>query len=468
MAKTVRQGNGITEGVIWKQLLLFFFPILFGTFFQQLYNTTDAVIVGNFVGKEALAAVGGTTGTLINLLVGFFVGLTSGATVIISQLFGAQQYREVSEAVHTAMALSIAGSILLTVGGILVAPAALRAMGTPEDIMEYSTAYIRIYFGGTLFSLVYNMGASILRAVGDSKRPLYFLMASCGVNIVLDLVFVVWFKMEVVGVAIATVLSQVFSAVLVVVTLMRTTLPYHLDLRKIRFHMAMLKKIIWIGIPAALQSTMYNVSNVIIQASINTFGTDVIAAWTAYNKIDSFFWMVMNAFGLSVSTFVGQNFGAQNYPRLRKSVRTCLAMAAGTTLVLSAVLYPFGGAVYRLFTDDAAVIEKGIEILRMLVPTYITYVCIEILCSAVRGTGDSLLPMIMTCLGVCVLRVVWVAMAVPVWPDVRTVLASYPITWTVTSLLFIIYYLQGGWLRRRIAANGFQPEERRRKRKKNA
>lgn len=468
MTKTARPGNGITEGVIWKQLLRFFFPILFGSFFQQLYNTTDAVIVGNFVGKEALAAVGGSTGTLINLLVGFFVGLSSGATVMVAQYYGAQQPQEVSKTVHTAMALSIASSVFLTVLGIAVAPWALRAMGTPSDIMDYAVTYMRIYFGGTLFSLVYNMGASILRAVGDSKRPLYFLIASTGVNIVLDLLFVVVFKLEVLGVAVATVLSQVFSAVLVVIVLVRTEMPYRLVFRKIRFHMDSLKQIVRIGIPAAFQSAMYSISNVIIQSSINSFGTDVVAAWTAYGKIDSVFWMTVQAYGLSASTFVGQNFGAQNYPRLRKTVRTCMLMAAVTTVGLSTVLYFFGGIVYRLFISDPAVIQQGVEILRMLVPTYITYISIEILGAAVRGTGDSVIPTVLTCFGVCILRVVWIMAVVPIRPSVLMVAASYPITWSVTSILFIIYYLQGGWLRRRIAANGFPPEERRRKKAKTA
>lgn len=468
MTKTARPGNGITEGVIWKQLLRFFFPILFGSFFQQLYNTTDAVIVGNFVGKEALAAVGGSTGTLINLLVGFFVGLSSGATVMVAQYYGAQQPQEVSKTVHTAMALSIVSSVFLTVLGIAVAPWALRAMGTPSDIMDYAVTYMRIYFGGTLFSLVYNMGASILRAVGDSKRPLYFLIASTGVNIVLDLLFVVVFKLEVLGVAVATVLSQVFSAVLVVIVLVRTEMPYRLVFRKIRFHMDSLKQIVRIGIPAAFQSAMYSISNVIIQSSINSFGTDVVAAWTAYGKIDSVFWMTVQAYGLSASTFVGQNFGAQNYPRLRKTVRTCMLMAAVTTVGLSTVLYFFGGIVYRLFISDPAVIQQGVEILRMLVPTYITYISIEILGAAVRGTGDSVIPTVLTCFGVCILRVVWIMAVVPIRPSVLMVAASYPITWSVTSILFIIYYLQGGWLRRRIAANGFPPEERRRKKAKTA
>ena len=309
------------------------------------------------------------------------------------------------------------------------------------------------------------MGAGILRAVGDSKRPLYFLIASCGANILLDLLFVVVFRLEVVGVAIATVLSQVFSAVLVLVTLIRSTEAYQLVLKRVRFHKEALKQIIRIGLPAGFQSAMYNISNVIIQSSINSFGTDVMAAWTAYGKIDCCFWMLMNAFGLSASTFVGQNFGAQNYPRMRKTVRVCMGMATAATLMLSTALYFFGGMVYRLFTNDTEVIRIGVEILKMLVPTYFTYICIEILCSSIRGTGDSVIPTVLTCFGVCVLRVAWIAFAVPVWHSVQTVVFSYPLTWSVTSILFIIYYLQGGWLRRRIKANGFAPEERHTKRK---
>ena len=285
--------NGITDGVIWQQLLLFFFPILFGTFFQQLYNTADAVIVGHFVGKEALAAVGGTTGTLINLLVGFFVGLSSGATVIISQFYGAKQDSRVSHAVHTAIAFAIAGGFVLMLIGFFGAPLALRAMGTPDDIMEYALVYIRIYFLGTIANLIYNMGAGILRAVGDSKRPLYFLMASCLTNIVLDIVLVVGFHMNVMGAAIATISSQAVSAILVIVVLTRTSDSYKLIFRKLKLHYVLVARIVRIGLPAGLQSVMYSLSNIIIQSSINSLGTDTIAAWTAYGKIDTIYWMIV-------------------------------------------------------------------------------------------------------------------------------------------------------------------------------
>lgn len=460
--------RGITEGVIWKQLLLFFFPILLGTFFQQLYNTVDAVIVGNFVGKEALAAVGGSTGTLINLLVGFFVGLSSGATVIISQYYGARHDAEVSHAVHTAIALAIAGGAIFMVAGVVFSRAALRLMGTPEEIFDHAANYIQIYFLGMIPSMLYNIGSGILRAVGDSRRPLYFLIICCLTNLVLDLFFVVTLQLGVTGAAIATVLSQVISAVLVLFVLFRTEGAYRLVLKKIRFTRSILLNIIRIGLPAGLQSTMYNLSNILLQASVNRFGTDTIAAWTANGKIDAIFWMIMGAFGVSVTTFVGQNFGAQQYGRIRKSVRICMVMAFAASAGMSVLLLLAGEPILRIFSDDSAVIAKGMEIIHSLAPFYFTYVCIEILSGAVRGTGDSLLPMLITCFGVCILRVVWVYAAIPLWNNMHTVVISYPISWAVTSVLFIIYYLQGGWLRRRITRNGFAPEERVRRKKRTA
>lgn len=432
--------NQITEGVIWKQLLIFFFPILFGTFFQQLYNTIDAVIVGKYVGKEALAAVGGTTGTLINLLVGFFVGLSSGASVIISQYYGAKNEEKVREAVHTAMAFSITGGIILMILGMIGAPIALKAMGTPEDIMNYAVVYIRIYFAGIIGNLIYNMGAGILRAIGDSKRPLYFLMASCVVNIILDILFVVIFRMNVAGAALATILSQLISAVLVIVVLMRSKDVYQLILPKIRLHLEMVKRIIQIGFPAGLQSAMYSISNIIIQSSVNALGTDTIAAWTAYSKIDAIFWMIIGAFGISITTFVGQNHGAGKRERVEKGIKVCMKMTLVTSIIISVILYVFGGYIYQLFTDDAAVMEKGVEILHFMVPFFITYICIEILSGALRGVSDCWIPMLITCLGVCVVRVLWILFAVPNNMTMKMVLVSYPLTWILTSVSFVIYY----------------------------
>ena len=438
--KKGKQGNGITEGVIWKQLLIFFFPILFGTFFQQLYNTVDAVIVGRFVGKEALAAVGGSTGTLINLLVGFFVGLSSGATVIISQFYGGGREKRVSEAVHTAIAFSLACGVGLMVIGIAASPIALRAMGTPDDIMQYSLSYIRIYFLGIIPNLVYNMGAGILRAIGDSKRPLYYLMASCFTNIVLDLVLVVWLRLDVRGAAIATIVSQLVSAVLVVLQLLRTQDSYRLVIRKIRLNLFMVMRIVRIGLPAGLQSVMYSASNIIIQSSVNSLGTDTVAAWTAYSKIDSVYWMIISALGISITTFVGQNYGAGKLDRVKRGIYVCLGLSFLITAILSVTLYLGGGYIYLMFTADAAVIAKGMEILHFLVPAFATYVCIEVLSGALRGTGDCWIPMIMTAVGVCALRVLWILVAVPLKPDILTVVFSYPLTWSITSILFLVYF----------------------------
>ena len=445
--------NQITEGVIWKQLLAFFFPILFGTFFQQLYNTTDAIVVGNFVGKQALAAVGGPASTLINLLVGFFTGLSSGATVVISQFYGAKHKDDVRKAVHTSIALSIAGGAVIMVLGIAFAGVALRAMNTPEDIMGMSLTYMRIYFLGVIPSLIYNMGSGILRAVGDSKRPLYFLIASTLTNIVLDLFFVLVLRMGVAGVAIATSLSQVASAAMVMYALMKTDDMYRLYLREIRFSPSILSAIIRIGLPAGLQSTMYSVSNLIIQASINSFGTDTIAAWTAYSKIDGMFWMIMSAYGVSITTFAGQNFGAGKYDRIHKSVRVCIGMSAFTSVLLSAIVLAGGRFFLGLFTDDPGVADIGMSIIHVIAPTYITYICIEILGGTARGCGDSIIPMLLTCFGVCVLRVIWILGIVPIHRDLATVAFSYPLTWTVTSVMFIVYYLRGNWLKRNIPQN---------------
>lgn len=440
--------NGITEGVIWQQLLIFFFPILLGTFFQQMYNTADAIIVGKFVGKEALAAVGGATGTITNLVVGFFVGLSSGATVIIAQFFGAGEHRGVSRAVHTSMALALAFGVALTACGIALAPWALEAMGTPADVLPHATTYIRVYFAGITAVLVYNIGSGILRAVGDSKRPLYFLIICCGVNIVLDILFVVGLNMGVFGAALATMISQVVSAVLVVVTLMRSGMSYRFEWKRMTFDPQILRRVLRIGLPAGVQSTMYSISNLIIQICINGFGTDVIAANTACGKIDGLVWMIYGAFGVSITTFVGQNFGARRMDRVRRSVRTCMAMAVGVNVALGALLLLAGRPLYSMFTDDPHVIDLGMQILWIVAPAYWTYAGIEILAGAVRGAGDSVRPMVMTCMGVCVLRVLWILTAVPLRPELSTVMLSYPISWVITSLLFIVYYRRGSWLKR--------------------
>ena len=280
--------NQITEGSILKPLLSFFFPILLGTFFQQLYNTVDAIIVGNFVGTAALGAVGGPTAVIINFLVNLFLGLSSGATVVIAQYYGARQGEELREAVHTGIALALAAGVVVTVVGLLVSAPVLGLMGTPEDVMGYALTYLRVYFCGSIASFIYNMGASILRAIGDTRRPLYFLMAACLTNIVLDLFFVVVLHLDVLGVGLATVMSQVVSAVLVAVSLLRPGTVYAVVPREIRFHPDKLRAIVRIGLPAGVQSNMYTISNMVLQSCINSFGPVTVAAWTAFGKVDSF------------------------------------------------------------------------------------------------------------------------------------------------------------------------------------
>ena len=431
----------ITEGVIWQQLLLFFFPILFGTFFQQLYNTADAIIVGRFLGKEALSAVGGGTGTVINLLIGFFTGLSSGGTVIISQFYGAKNSRDVNRAVHTAIALSIAGGIVITVLGVFYAPWMLRILGTPDEILTLAVSYTRIFFLGILPTIIYNMSAGILRAVGDSRRPFYFLIAGTILNIILDFLFIAVFKWGVEGAAFATIASQFITMLLVCRALMTSHDCYRLVLKEIRFDAPILKRIIQLGIPTGLQSIMYTLSNLIIQANVNGFGTNTIAAWAAWGKIDSLFWMTINSFGIAVTTFAGQNFGAKKLDRVRKGTKQCFAIAGAATVLLVSLFMLFGRFFYTLFTTDEIVIEEGLKILHFLAPMFITYIGIEIFSGTLRGCGKTLVPTLFTCCGVCILRIVWLSVAVPLKPEFYMVCASYPISWVLTTILFFVYYV---------------------------
>ena len=442
--RTARR-NEITQGVIWKQLLIFFFPILLGTFFQQLYNTADASIVGKGVGKAALAAVGGTTGSLINLLVGFFTGLASGATVVISQHYGAEDADKLSRSIHTAAAMALAFGLGLTGIGLLLTDWMLGLMSVPPEVLPYAVTYMRIIFAGMLPSIIYNVGTGVLRALGDSRRPLYYLIAACLTNIALDLLFVLALRMGVAGAAWATVLSQTLSAALVIRSLCRRGDAGRLIPRRIKADPQQLRRIVEIGLPAGLQSVMYSISNVIIQKAVNGFDTDVLAGWTAYGKLDGVYWMIVNAFGISVTTFVGQNFGAGLMGRVKKSVRVCMAMTMGTTVVLAALLYAFGGDFYRIFTDDPAVIREGVRILRLLVPFYITYIPIEILSGALRGAGDTLVPTLLTLVCICLLRVVWILFFAPAYNSIDAVLWSYPVTWMLTGALFILYYRRKKW-----------------------
>ena len=446
--------NDLTEGVIWKKLLGFFFPILLGTLFQQLYNTVDAVIVGKFVGTLALAAVGGSAAQIINLVVGFFVGLSSGAMVIISQYYGAGDGERLSSAVHTAIAFSIVGGALLTVAGIAFAPQALRLVHNPEEIMTDSVLYLRIYFVGVIPLLLFNIGSGILRAVGDSRRPLYYLVICCILNIVLDILFVTVFHMGVAGVAWATVIALTVSALLIVLSLCLTVAPYQLRLENIRLHPAALRRMLYIGIPAGVQSAMYSLSNLIIQAAVNGLGTSVVAAWTTTGKLDGVFWSVSSSFGVAIMAFVGQAFGAGKYDRMKRSVRVCMGLALGSAAAISVLLLGLGKYCFRIFTDDALVIDYAVEMLSYFAPFYVVWIFIEVLSNTLRGAGDAIRPMIITIIGVCGLRVVWTLFVVPAWHTVMGISMCYPFTWIITALAFIIYYFKSDWLRCCTAASG--------------
>lgn len=448
MEGKVAKENRITEGSIFGQLLLFFFPILFGTFFQQLYNTADAMVVGRFVGKQALAAVGGSTSTLINLLVGFFVGLSSGATVVISQFYGARKADKVHWAVHTSIAFSVIGGIIFMIVGLVGSPWALEAMKTPEDVMGHAVVYIRIYFLGIIVNLVYNMGAGILRAVGDSRRPLYFLIASCFTNIILDVLLVAVLRMGVAGAALATITSQLLSAILVVRALMKTDDMYKLEWKKVRIDQRMLQRIVRIGIPAGMQSVMYNISNVIIQAGVNTLGTDNVTAWATYGKVDGLYWMMINALGISATTFVGQNFGAGRLDRVRKGAGACMVIGVVLTASVGVVLYNGGHLLVELFTTDRQVQAISMDLLHFMVPTFITYIAIEILSGTLRGVGDAWMPLVITGIGVCAVRVLWIMFVLPHYHTIIGAAFCYPLTWSLTTVAFVIYYYIFSSLRR--------------------
>lgn len=450
--RTSHDQNAILTGSIPRQLILFFLLIWFGTLFQQLYNTADTLIVGNFVGTQALAAVG-ATGAFVQLLVGVFVGLCSGAGVVIAQSYGAGNVEEVDRQVHTALSMAVLGGAVLTVLGLVTSRGVLILMQTPADIIDDATLYLQIYFLGMIPQIIYNMGTNILRAVGDSKRPLYFLIIASLVNIVLDIVFVAGFKWGVAGAALATIISQVASAVLTMRCLAGSNgMPWHLEVARMRPDPAVLSDICRIGLPSAAQSALYSISNIVIQAAVNGFGTTAVAAWSVYGKIDFLFWMTVSSYGIAITTFAGQNFGAQLYDRVHRGTRVCLGMAAATTVAISLALYPLAGLAFRMFSQDQAVIEQGIQMMHFLVPTYITYVCIEIFSGALRGCGDVRVPTIITVFGVCGLRVAWLLLVVPHFHTILMVEASYPITWSLASILFAVYYLRGGWMQRCIAA----------------
>lgn len=434
------------NGNITQLILIFFLPILFGSLFQQLYNTVDAIVVGNFVGKVALAAVGGSTGTVINLLVGFVTGLASGATVVIAQYYGNGDIHGVQKSVNSSMFLAIVLGLILTIVGIILTPWILTICNVPTDIMPYAVQYMQIYLVGMIPSLIYNNGAGILRAVGDSKRPLYFLIAACITNIVLDVTFVVVFHWGVAGVAIATTISQIVSAVLTLFVLARSQESYSFHLKHLSFDWNILKRIVAIGFPVGIQACLYSVANLFVQASVNSYGTDTVAAYTAFGKIDALFWNTSAALGQSVLTFCGQNFGAGKVDRVKKGIRSGVIMYIIGALGISAFCYFGGNLLYHLFTQDEQVIEIGLGVLQFMCPFWACFCFVEILSSSIRACGDSFVPMVITAICIGVYRICWI-LFFPAHSIYDSILC-YPISWVMTSIIFLIYYLQGGWLKK--------------------
>lgn len=447
MKKDGKTKGLMTEGVIWKELLMFSIPLLLGNLFQQLYNAVDSIVVGNYIGPQALAAVG-SSAPLINLLVSFFMGLSVGAGVIISRYFGARMLDSLEQAIHTSLAFTLAAGIFMTVVGILLSPLILELMGTPEDVMANSVLYLRIYFVGIISVMMYNMGSGILRSVGDSKNPLYFLIISSVTNIGLDLLFVVVFKMGIAGVAWATLIAQTISMILTMLLLVKTKREYKVTLRKVRIHKHMLYEIVRIGLPSGLQNAIVSFSNVIVQTNINAFGSLAMAGCGSYTKIDGFVILPAMSFAMALTTFTGQNMGARKYDRVVKGGKTGCIMSCITTLVISSILLIFGPQVLAIFSNDPVVIDYGLYMMHVLVPGYIFLALSHALAGIVRGAGITTIPMIVMVTCWCGIRMTWILTAVPIFKNIGFVFAGWPISWLISAIWLLIYYRRGKWLKK--------------------
>ena len=429
----------MTQGNIVRHIIGFAFPLLLGNLFQQLYNTVDTWVVGNYVSNEAFSAVG-TVGPIINMLIGFFMGLSSGAGVVISQYYGARKYEEVEKTVHTAVVMTLVIGVAFTFLGLGMIPYMLRLMKTPENVMPESTAYLTIYFSGLLGLMLYNIGAGILRAVGDSKRPFYFLVVCAVLNTVLDLVFVLAFRMGVEGVALATIISQAVSALLVMITLMRTDACIKLRLRKLAIHWQLLKKIFRVGIPAAIQMAITAFSNIFVQSYINYFGADCMSGWTAYAKVDQLLFLPMQSIALASTTFVGQNLGCGQEARARKGVRVSALMACCSTVILMIPVMFFAAPVVSFFNDKPEVVAYGSLLLRWMSPFYVLCCFNQIYSGALRGAGDSKTPMIIMLCSFVAFRQVYLFAMSRICNEIIPIAMSYPAGWLLCSSLTLIYY----------------------------
>lgn len=441
-----KTNTGMIEGGIFKSILLFSIPLLIGNFFQQLYNTVDSYVVGNYVDTNALAAVG-ASGSVINMLVGFFMGLAAGAGVVISQYFGAGQKEGMSRAVHSSLALTLLLSVIFTILGVTFTRPLLAAIGVPQEVLPHSTRYLMIYFCGITFSMLYNMGSGILRAVGDSRNPLIYLAVASVVNIVLDFLFVCGFGMGIAGVAIATVIAQAVSSAMVFYKLMHTQEAYRVELRKIHFHRKTVRRIIAIGFPTALQQSITAFSNVVVQSYINVFGASAIAGYSSALRIDGFLQLTLQSFSMTITTFVGQNIGARQFKRVKRGILAAWLMSSAVIAVGALFMNVKGGWMIRIFTSDPQVIENGAMILRLFSYGYIVLPVVQILSSALRGAGRSKVPMYCMLGTFVVMRQIYLMIAVPAANSLPVVIAGWPITWVACALCTVIYYKKSGWMK---------------------
>lgn len=428
------------HGPLLGKILLFTLPLMASSILQLLFNAADIIVVGRYAGSDALAAVG-STGALINLLTNMFIGFSVGANVLVARYYGAGKPDEVSETVHTSVMLSIIGGILLAAIGIIFASPLLELMGTPENVLPLAALYVRIYFAGMPMILLYNYGSAILRAIGDTKRPLYYLAVAGVLNIILNLIFVIVFEMSVAGVALATILSQTLSAILVIRCLMHTEGGCHLDLHQLKIHSHKLWKILQLGLPAGLQGSIFSLSNVLIQSSVNSFGAIAMAGNSAAANIEGFTYVAMNSFYQAAITFVSQNMGAMEFKRIRKIAWQCLACVTVTGALLGNLSFFFGHQLLGIYSDEAEVIRYGIYRLEVIGTTYFLCGIMDVCVGCLRGIGYSFLPMVVSLLGACGFRILWIFTVFKGHHDLHTLYISYPISWAITASVHIICFL---------------------------
>lgn len=435
----------MTEGPIYSKIIKFALPIFVGNLFQQLYNIVDSLIVGNFLGKESLAAIS-STGSMIFLLVGLFSGIFSGAGVVISRYFGAGENKQVQRAIHTTVGFGLIGGVILTILGSLFAPQILRIMGTPELVLPKAITYVRIYFAGILTVVMYNTASGIFQAVGDSKRPLYFLMISAVINVVLDLLFVVVFNMGIGGAAIATVIAQAISAILAFTHLMRTHEIYKVSVKKIKIHKDMLKEILRLGIPSGVQNSVIGLANMVVQTNINAFGTTAVAACGAYSRIEGFAFIPITSFAMSMTIFIGQNLGAGKYERAKKGTYFGIGVSTILAEIVGLVFFIAAPNLIALFNNDPQVIANGTLQARTIALFFFLLAFSHCIAGILRGAGKSMIPMMVMLTCWCIIRVIYVTVATHFIPDIQVIFWAYPITWSLSSIIFLIYYLKSNWM----------------------